>query len=644
MKNKILLGVLITSAAFGAAYDISISQRNSSNTGFNQILMPAPGNISGNFVYGNSTINVLNPRAFGARGDAIILGNSAITTGSAGLVCSNATFTALDVGKTILVQNAGVASADLLTTIAAFGNTTSVTLSSTASTTVTGNVVTGNTTIYGTDDTTALQATLNALPTTGGRVYINGGYLFSTLTASQPVYLFGDGMGSYYDSKLITRTTPFAESLLVSTTGAANAITLMANGNKFSDLAIVCGASTPTSGAGIVLAGTSVRGGNHDIFEAVMVNGFYDDIDVNAGVYYKFHACVLANPIQHGISIKDNQNSDEGDMSFSQCDFLANTRGATGAAIYWESGGGLRVENCKVNAYTVGGFRWLHGINLNASDTAATSVFVIVGNSIENYTGSAVYAHQKGPSNTGNIGKIVITSNELLGQNSNHPICLQGNSTQTIGPVAVADNVIYGGQGGAYGTWMSYIKGGSVGVNTVYSNNCIYYGPGTESVTGLTQNLVTGAKEVCTMAYDPSSTINIGVPHVEGRYQYGMPAITSTVTYTQLLTFNVTAFNGFVLNVNVSGQITGTGAFSYHAQRLVTRAASGGGSTALLVGTDTTTGAAAALVDIVFDTSSANSECRLNAKLKSGSGTMTGTITATVDGYCQIVTKNFATP
>nr|WP_159059617.1 hypothetical protein [Streptomyces antibioticus] len=96
--------------------------------------------------------------AYGAVGDGKVRTDGAMTSGSAVLTCStSAPFTAGDVGKRVMVKGAGPTGVTTLTgTISAFTSSTSVTLSASASTTVTNAVV-----LWATDDTTAIQNAIN---------------------------------------------------------------------------------------------------------------------------------------------------------------------------------------------------------------------------------------------------------------------------------------------------------------------------------------------------------------------------------------------------------------------------------------------------------------------------------------------------
>lgn len=116
---------------------------------------------------------VYNVKDHGAKVDAIT--NSAadghITSGLAVFTSATAIFAAGDVGKAIIVQGAGVAGAQLTTTILSRQSATQVTLNSTASTTVT----TSNYN-YGTDDTAAIQSVINLQQLNGGVVFLPAGY------------------------------------------------------------------------------------------------------------------------------------------------------------------------------------------------------------------------------------------------------------------------------------------------------------------------------------------------------------------------------------------------------------------------------------------------------------------------------------
>lgn len=117
--------------------------------------------------------NVLDSGAVG-NAKQVTDGSMSSVSSPTTLTSASANFTAADVGKSIGVQGAAAAGADLLTTIAAFISSTQVTLTVGASTTVSGAK-----TLYGTDDTTAINAALTAANAVGGGwVYLPDGYNF----------------------------------------------------------------------------------------------------------------------------------------------------------------------------------------------------------------------------------------------------------------------------------------------------------------------------------------------------------------------------------------------------------------------------------------------------------------------------------
>jgi len=91
----------------------------------------------------------------GAKGDAKVVADGAMSAGSTTLTSSTAAFTAQDVGKAISVKGAAVTGVTtLVTTIAAYVSATQVTL---AAANASGGTVSGAIVIFGTDDTAAIQ-------------------------------------------------------------------------------------------------------------------------------------------------------------------------------------------------------------------------------------------------------------------------------------------------------------------------------------------------------------------------------------------------------------------------------------------------------------------------------------------------------
>jgi hypothetical protein len=128
---------------------------------------------------GVSWFNVQAP-AYGAKGDGNMVADAAMTATSATLTSATANFTAGDVGKLVQVRGAGAAGADLNTTISGFTNSTTVTLTVAAGTTVSA-----ATAVYATDSAAACQSAFTAAQGVYyGTTYVPPGiYMWSTFVS-----------------------------------------------------------------------------------------------------------------------------------------------------------------------------------------------------------------------------------------------------------------------------------------------------------------------------------------------------------------------------------------------------------------------------------------------------------------------------
>lgn len=117
------------------------------------------------------TAKVYNVKAYGAKGDGQRNNVGGITSGTNLLNSATANFVIGDIGKTVEIPGAGVAGAVLVTTITGRNSSTQVTVAATASTTVSNKVI-----WWGTDDTAAIQAAINAcFAAKGSTVYLPQG-------------------------------------------------------------------------------------------------------------------------------------------------------------------------------------------------------------------------------------------------------------------------------------------------------------------------------------------------------------------------------------------------------------------------------------------------------------------------------------
>lgn len=125
---------------------------------------------------------VYNVALYGAVPDGKEKYDGAMTSGSPTLTCVSCIFTAQDVGKSIRVEGA-ITSGDLVTTITGFTNSSTVTLGSNAT-----RSVTGDTLVYGTDNTAFIQQAINdAFLYGNGKVYIPGAIGFGFYVIAGPL-------------------------------------------------------------------------------------------------------------------------------------------------------------------------------------------------------------------------------------------------------------------------------------------------------------------------------------------------------------------------------------------------------------------------------------------------------------------------
>jgi hypothetical protein len=138
---------------------------------------------------------VVNVRDRGVKGDAKRFTAGATTTaGSATLTVSGTTLTSADIGKAVYVVGAGASGVTLATTITAVPTGTTATLGTTA-----GTAVTNAAWIYGTDDTTAMQAIFEgSSDTTYHDIFMpKGNYLMGPIFPKNNTRITGSGHGGW---------------------------------------------------------------------------------------------------------------------------------------------------------------------------------------------------------------------------------------------------------------------------------------------------------------------------------------------------------------------------------------------------------------------------------------------------------------
>ena len=168
---------------------------------------------------------------------------------------------------------------------------------------------------------------------------------------------------------------------------------------------------TATGGAGttaitVTVPSTGENGGS--VFERLHIGNFAQ-VGIN---FLKSSGFRLVNSVVVGLSdaviVANGNLADSGDSTISGNQFQA---GAGGSAIVYNSSGGLRFINNKINGSNIS-----NGFQMALTNGATTADLFIIGNSIEGISltgGNGIFLARAGT--TGGFGTIIITGNELSG-------------------------------------------------------------------------------------------------------------------------------------------------------------------------------------------------------------------------------------
>lgn len=181
----------------------------------------------------------------------------------------------------------------------------------------------------------SLQAAHDDAPT-GSVLHIPpGDRVDDLLTVTKRITLSGPGGSDDGTSGGMAR--------FISTSATADLITTAADGVIVEGVKLINTAGTVTAGAGIkVLAGDGAKVRN------VSITGFWIGLDIADGVAWLLEDFVIRNFGKYGLRVK-NTLADGGDQMISNGLFSASTgTRQPDAAVRYESGGGLKVDNMKI--------------------------------------------------------------------------------------------------------------------------------------------------------------------------------------------------------------------------------------------------------------------------------------------------------
>lgn len=487
------------------------------------------------------------------------------------------------------------------------------------------------------NDAELFDAAVARLPADGGTIALGRGFfdLPSGYTFTKRVHLTGQGMGSYESSPTRIRVS--------SATGDGLVFTV--DGSAAHDFAIVNTAgSTPTAGTGI-----RFTQGRWARVDRVLISRFYDDLKVDAGWYYTIRDSAIIDAINYGIYLRDTAAGafDWGDPSVSGCTITKYNVGANGgSACRWESGGGVRFVDNKINGgtappgsgYSTG--KYDYGLDLQVQDGGTTSVLCVTGNSIENFVWTGIRVGQLGPANTGVFAKMTIGDNEFLGTvGSAIAIAIRPTANiSTFGHVSISGNVI---DSCVYGMAFSNVRGVSIGPNTYRSIGiaCINKsgtGEFTDANIDFSQQVVTGDNVDLYLESTEIPVSSVG-PFAQGRYVMERETgnVTSNSVYTNLYRIGVPQFGVGIIRLTIFGNLSGIGGTLYDAN--ITYVRTTGAVTAAVQGTPTTINGP---IDVQFDTTTTSGDIIIGVKRNGANGTaFTGRVVAAIHGNVKRLKK-----
>jgi hypothetical protein len=470
-----------------------------------------------------------------------------------------------------------------------------------------------------TDDTAEIQAALTDVPVIGAVVYFPAGEYLVTgnLTCVNPVTIKGVGAGTYESggSRILCASTT-ENVLTISSPGSAII------GMCFENTAV----TDPSAGSALVL--TDFDFGHID---RCMFIGFYKTVHVSSGFFYTVSNSMFLRPINVGLWLENTATNqyDHGDMYVNGCTFSPFGRTTNGGtAILWQSGGGLRLEGCKINGATQPGYpstaKFTRGIDINTNiAVGSTSVIHIVGNSLEGCLTDIIRL----TSTSGGVSKVTIVGNGI-------DICATGVNIVSGAIVQISDNIFTDLD---YGITIAACDGLNIGTNIFVSTSVPINMSGTAYYsTHVAQQNVRGDNLVLVYDNNVANTVQGAFGQARWDFQREIPATPSSVTYVGDYKFLVPSNAGGIFTFTLSGFVTGVGGFTYQGKRAWIQGTGGSTPSLTTIGTDVAVGAA---VDVEFLTAAGN--ITLHHKLNAGGGgtNITGRCSLVIEGPIYQVRK-----
>jgi hypothetical protein len=417
---------------------------------------------------------------------------------------------------------------------------------------------------------------LAALAAPGAYALPVGDFAFNPFTITSQVVLYGQGANNAYGPINATDTGgnvgTTANTVIRSDSTTADLVTVSATGCVFKHIHFANGNVTSTAGAALNLGPDSTHTADGFIVNQCSFKGFYRQIYAGNSVGYRITENVFLNPSHSCIWIDNTANVDEGDPTIALNSFNSSLNSAQ-AAVYFKSGGGLKITGNKINCDPPGNQgaianRFKYGIHID-NPTGGTSVLVMVGNSVENCRNGGVLVDC---STSGSYSNIIVASNEFFSVNASgagKSIDIKGRAGSVLTNVNTTGNIF---AAPSYGIRYTYIKGGEVSGN---------------SFTDPYDTLFTRDAGVTSVRYQPSNTTYFGAASCEyyrnndvglwnaaaGRNQeehkYAKDLYNVTKSgYVILATVATENYAALTIKVKIIASATGVGQSTFVAERL----------------------------------------------------------------------------
>ena len=467
----------------------------------------------------------------------------------------------------------------------------------------------------GTDDTQAFIAAIDSLPATGGTLYVPvGNHLIPDggIIIDKQISIIGDSSGTYDDGG----------SRIFTLSPTANLFTCTKGGSVVVGIAFVNASPTrPTAGSALLC--TDFDWGRID---RCLFRDFWNNVQVDSGYFYSIRDSAFLAPVNYGCYMRNIAplQHDHGDQVLEGCNF--SKYGDTidgGTAVRWESGGGLRLVGCKVNAGTQPGYTdtgFFENGFVTVMQPGGTSVHTITGCSVEGWLthGSSV----SGVANA-TFGKISIVGNEFLASGSGGAcVHADGNNMDSLDNLVITGNVGYGYSGGV----MLYNLSKAVVTGNNFAD-CVQAGMTIANVTDLIQS--DNLFKTSVWDLDASNFASAKAGHRRKSWEWGHDVYNNVGTF---LAGKICPgeYAEIIVSVKVYGNVSAVGGFIMEQKRAVARVLNNAIVTQT-IGTDIAVGAGAAEIAITYDVDT--SPTYVVPKITTINGkSFTGAVEVSVDG------------